>query len=166
MRRAKSRSDDAPAGRGSELEAVALRLLARREHSREELRAKLAARSFPAEEIDELLARLAEQRLQSDERYAEAYSRQRVTAGYGPLRIRAELRQRGVDEVVTDRCLEPFEARWPELLDAQRQRRFGEAPPADRADWLRQARHLEQRGFATGLIRQRLSAVEHGWSEH
>jgi len=54
------------------VEAVAVRLLARREHSRTELLGKLDERGVPAELAGEILDSLAARRLQSDERYAEA----------------------------------------------------------------------------------------------
>ena len=77
--------------------AVAIDLLSRREHSQLELRKKLVAKGFADDEVDELLLRLHEENLQSDERYAESYVRQRVDKGYGPIRIRQELRQKGCE---------------------------------------------------------------------
>ena len=58
---------DAPA----ELKARALKHLARREHSREELARKLAVHAGSRETLDALLDLLAEKKQLSDERYAE-----------------------------------------------------------------------------------------------
>ena len=49
---------------------VAMRLLARREHSRAELRGKLVRRGFENDSVEELLKGLEDQDLLSDERFA------------------------------------------------------------------------------------------------
>ena len=46
---------------------------------------------------------------------------------------------------------------WPRLLAEAHDRRFGRSPPADRADYARRGRFLEQRGFPAALIRRHLS---------
>jgi regulatory protein len=87
------------------LRGRALRLLARREHSREELRRKLAAQPAEGdrdgdgkgEEIEALLDDLTARGWLSDARCAE----QSIRAGarrYGPLRLAQRLRERGIDE--------------------------------------------------------------------
>jgi regulatory protein len=76
----------------------ALNMLARREHSGAELRAKLAAKGFPSDIIDDALSDLNRSGWQSDERFVEAFIRVRGERGYGPVRIRAELRERGIDD--------------------------------------------------------------------
>jgi len=75
----------------------ALGLLARREYSRAELRQRLRSRGHDEDEIDTALARLVELDLQSDARWQEALTRRRQAQGYGPLRIRAELRAGAAD---------------------------------------------------------------------
>ena len=88
----------------SNAEAVrkrALSMLARREHSGAELRAKLAAQGFPSDIIDDALSDLNRSGWLSDERFVEAFVRVRSERGYGPVRIRAELRERGIDDELT-----------------------------------------------------------------
>lgn len=75
---------------------AALALLARREHSRRELEAKLSRRFDPpaiAEALDQLISR----GLLSDRRFAEVYVR---TAGkkFGAQKLRRALSERGVSE--------------------------------------------------------------------
>lgn len=75
----------------------ALQLLTRREYSRAELKAKLAAQAETEEELDAVLDRLQTEKLLSDQRYAT----QRVVARagrYGNGRLRQELRQRGISD--------------------------------------------------------------------
>ncbi len=139
--------------------ARALRLLARREHSRAELAAKLGARGHGKEEIEAALAGLAEAGLQSDARYAEAYARSRMERGYGPLRIRAELAARGVDETLAERAVAALGADWTAQAAALRARRFGPGLPRAGAERARQARWLAGRGFPAEVVR----AVLKGW---
>ena len=67
--------------RQRQVEVVCLRLLARREHSQKELLDKLAQRGFLREEVEPVIATLAEQNWQNDARYAECYVRQRIASG-------------------------------------------------------------------------------------
>ena len=140
------------------VEAAAVRLLARREHSRAELERKLAARGAPGELVDEVLESLAARRLQSDERYAEALVTSRVDRGQGPVRIRRELAERGVAAGLIDAALEGIDADWAQLARDTRQRRFGGEAPAEWNERVRQARFLEYRGFTSEQIRYALKA--------
>lgn len=91
----------------------AMDLLARREHSRRELSSKLSQR-YP--ECTELISRviddLAAGNLQSEERFTEAYVAMRKRKGYGPLRILAELSERGVERDMIHLELNSCEHNW------------------------------------------------------
>lgn len=155
----KKRPADAAAGSEPEdwtaaaAEATAVRLLARREHSRVELARKLRARGIPPELVDEVLAGLAARRLQSDERYAESLVNSRVSRGQGPVRIRRDLSQQGLPESEIDAALEAAGVDWYELARDTRRRRFGSEVPAEWKERARQARFLEYRGFTGDQIR-------------
>ena len=136
----------------AEIETIAIRLLTAREHSRKELQGKLASRGFERERIDAVLEELARKGLQSDSRFAEGYVEVRVRKGSGPLRIRAELRERGIDEQIVDNALECYAERWWEIMQRVHERKFGMAPPKDRKELARRARFLEYRGFPGELI--------------
>jgi regulatory protein len=126
----------------------AMDLLARREHSEQELRRKLKSREYDADAIDEVLHALISDRLQSDERFTEAYVNHRFNAGVGPLKIRYELRQKGVSDSLADEFLDLLSERWDQLMVQQRVRKYGEAIPADYAKRMKQARFLQNRGFS------------------
>jgi regulatory protein len=143
--------------RDNDLRRVAMDLLARREHSRAELRAKLRRRGADAAAIDPVLERLDADGLQSDARYTEALAQSLVRRGKGPLRIRGELRLHGVDDAVIAAALETLNPSWDELATAARCKRFGEALPDTRDERARQARFLEQRGFTAEHIRAALA---------
>ncbi len=145
-----------PDGPGA-LRERALGLLARREHSRLELRRKLADADLAPDTLDALLDDLAAAGLQSDQRYAESFVRSRVERGQGPLRIRQELRRRGVAAGLAERVLEEADVDWTTRLREVRRKRFGNAPPTDRREQARQARFLAQRGFPETAIRALLT---------
>ena len=131
---------------------AALCLLARREHSLRELRTKLSSRGYETDEIVRTLDRLAGRDLVSDERFAEAFLRSRLERGQGPLKIRAQLRERGVDAPLVDAVLNEAEVDWDRRAAAARSSRFGEPRPGNREDMARQARFLRGRGFSEGQV--------------
>ena len=131
---------------------AAVRLLARREHSTDELRRKLKRRGYGHTTIDAVVATLHSTKSVSDARFAESFVRVRSERGQGPLRIRAELRERGVTDVLVDEVLTTTSEFWLERADRARVKRFGETAPATRDEWNRQARFLAQRGFPADLI--------------
>ena len=130
-----------------EARETAIRLLARREHSRRELAAKLVARGFGDAVVAEVLDALEAEGLLSDARFVESYLHSRREKGYGPLRRRAELRERGVDEALIEAGLAALDADWASLCERAWRKRFGGQPPRDLRERARQQRFLCQRGF-------------------
>lgn len=126
----------------------ALALLARREYSRRDLARRLAARGLDADAIESALDRLVEQGFQNDERFAGAFARTRVAAGYGPVRIRAELCGDGVADEMIEAALESCETDWPQLATELAQRRFAGKNPAEPAVQRKLLGFLLRRGFA------------------
>lgn len=136
------------------LRAAALNLLARREHSTLELRHKLARRGFDADQIAAVLGELQQRGWQDDGRFAEAYAVNRAERGYGPLRIRIELRERGIADHITERALTELADLWSANLERLHRKRFGAHLPADAAERARRQRFLRQRGFTTDQIKR------------
>jgi len=143
---------DAPDTPG-ELKARALRLLARREHSRAELARKLAPRAESAEALEQLLDALAAKRQLSDERYAEARAHQ-LARKYGAARIRADLKAKGVAHDVAQRVSGAEERERAAAILARKYR----SPAHTREERARRARFLQSRGFAYDTIRSLLSS--------
>ncbi len=138
------------------LRAKALSLLARREHSRQELQRKLEPLAESPEALETLLDELAGRRQQSDARYAENRVNIRGRR-YGNQRLAQELRQAGLeDEAIT----EALASTEDELQRCQTvwQKKFGTLPdtPNERA---RQQRFLQYRGFSAGTIRTVLQGL-------
>lgn len=136
--------------------SVALRLLARREHSRQELSLKLRQRKIEQSVIDLVLDEYEEEGWLDDHRFADVYTRQRIDVGYGPVRIMAELQQRGVH--FRPECLEEkSDADWARVAAELREKRFGLYRVSDDlAEKLRQARFLARRGFSSAQVERAL----------
>ena len=136
------------------IKEVCLRYLMRREHSYQELLDKVATKGFNRQDITSVVDQLAEQGLQSDARFAESYARSRVHKGFGPLRIKAELRQRGVSDCCFEMAVEDIAGSWEALLDEVYVKKYGIDGVLDIKEQLRRSRFLQQRGFPSEMIRQ------------
>lgn len=138
----------------ADIRLAAMNLLARREHSVWELRRKLKRRFPDGELLDEQLARLAEENLQSDMRFAESYVRQRIERGYGPVRLREELRERGITRSDIALAIDDLDIDWQAHAAEVLKSKFGEQPPADIKEEARRARFMQHRGFTSEHYRQ------------
>jgi len=143
-----------PAG---DLRLRALRLLARREHSRVELERKLAPHAESAEQLAMLLTALQNEKLLSDARYAAQRVAVRGTR-YGNARLQLELRHNGVgDDAVAAALADGGDERA--RCRAVWQKKFG-LLPADAEGRSKQIRFLQTRGFSMDTIRHILAGEE------
>lgn len=142
--------------------ADALGLLARREHSAQELAAKLDRRGHSAAQAKTAIEQLQSRDWQSDVRFAQALARRRAGQGYGPLRIRAELKSHGLESATIEGALGELEVDWQAQARAQLRRHGGAgvASPAGRA---RLAAFLLRRGFDAATVRAatRIAGSDH-----
>ena len=136
----------------------ALRLLARREHTRLELQHKLKLRDFDPDRIEVALDRLTDEGLLNETRFAELYATGRADKGYGPLRIAGELRERGVTDATVSAILEELADFWPSKLNQLHRKKFGNHLPGDLAEQAKRTRFLRHRGFTLDQIRQLFKA--------
>ena len=139
---------------------LALDLLARREHSRLELKRKLKVRGFATAEIAATLDELEATGALAAARFTESFVRTRVAKGQGPIRIRAELDERGVGAADAAEALRVEGIDWNEAARAVRRKRFGPACPRDFKERARQTRFLQYRGFESSQIRAALELPE------
>ncbi|WP_422445256.1 MULTISPECIES: regulatory protein RecX [unclassified Endozoicomonas] len=135
----------------NDVRRAAMDLLARREHGFTELVRKLSGR-FPRELVLDALTRLRAERLQSDDRFVESLVYSRQQRGYGPVRIKSELFQKGVDSELIGQYLLEQDDHWDELAKAVKERKFGASVPRDHKERARQTRFLAQRGFSMSQI--------------
>ena len=92
----------------------------------------------------------------SDGRFTEAFVRAHGRRGWGPLKIAAALRERGVDTEHIQVCVDSGGAAWLDAAQTARVRRFGAAAPQQFEERARQARFLQSRGFTAEQIRHAL----------
>ncbi|HCN62532.1 MAG TPA: recombination regulator RecX [Pseudomonas sp.] len=139
---------------------AAMDLLARREHGRVELTRKLRQRGACPDMIDIALDRLTEEGLLSESRYLESYINYRAGSGYGPLRIREELGQRGLSRSDIEEALRESGFNWQEQLEDTWRRKFAGKLPEDAKERARQGRFLSYRGYTMDMIGRVLSGRE------
>ncbi|MDP1574586.1 MAG: regulatory protein RecX [Coxiellaceae bacterium] len=136
----------------------AIDYLSRREHSRAELKQKLAVKDFPLEDIETTLDDLAARNFQSDARFAETYVRYRKQAGFGPLKIIAELRERGVDDAIISSTVDSNANEWQtQMIDVWKRKFSSGIKTKDKAA---QFRFLASRGYLTEAINKILFSTK------
>ena len=96
----------------SEVRDIAIGYLGRREYGVEELRQKLQQRGADAGITHSVIEALVKDNLLSDQRFTQMYIRTRVRALFGPLKIRGELRQRGISDAVITREMPDEQNLW------------------------------------------------------
>ena len=79
--------------------------------------------------------------------------------GYGPVRIREELKLRGVDEEIRSACVDERDPVWQEGACRALARRFRSAGPAGPAERVKQVRFLTGRGYDDEQIRRALASA-------
>ncbi len=99
------------------------------------------------------MEQLEKEGLVSNARFLDCFIRYRSTKGYGPLRIQAELIERGISEDLIEQALNITDNAW--LAEAKRvwQKRFKNKIPADFKARAQQMRFLQYRGFTTEQIK-------------
>jgi regulatory protein len=133
----------------ADLTARALRLLARREHTRVEICRKLAPRVDDPARLEAVLDDLARRGWLSDERFVEAFVHARRGRD-GPARIRRALLERGVAPEVIAAALRDLKAGELDSARAVWARKF-KVPPKTSEERARQVRFLQSRGFTIAL---------------
>jgi regulatory protein len=134
----------------------ALGLLTRREHSRKELIRKLTDRGIEPEQAASAVDKLCNAGWQDDARFAQSLVRSRVSAGYGPIRIRAELGIHGLDRDAVAAAMDSFDGDWTANAQNFVRRRFGPGITTDSTRQRKAADMLVRRGFAADHIRAAL----------
>jgi regulatory protein len=138
------------------LRARALRLLARREHSRLELERKLASDTSDATELAELLDDFEHRGWLSEARVAEQHLI-KARGRYGPRRVLNDLKRKGLSGEAVMQAAARLKQSELESATQVWRKRFGQ-PPVDLKDRARQARFLAGRGFSAEVIRAVLGA--------
>ncbi len=137
----------------------AMDYLARREYAQTELIDKLARAGYDADIATEAVLRLTTDGLQNDGRFAESFAQSRISQGKGPVRIRQELKERGVSSSCIQDALREKAPDWFDLANDVRVRKFGAALPTEFSEKARQMRFLQYRGFEQEQIQFAVNKV-------
>ena len=135
---------------GSRLRSLAFALLAKREYSQANLRAKLLEYGANPEELDPLLKELAENNYQSDERLAGMVMRSQIRQGRGPQRIKMALQKHHVEHDLIREDLKDVD--WFKEALALKIKKFGSEQTHDPKIKAKQIRFLQYRGFSMDVI--------------
>lgn len=139
--------------------------LAHKPRTETEVRRKLRQNEYSEPVIESVVERLQELSYLDDVQYAEQYVERRFASkGYGPVRIRQELRKRGIDRHLAETAVADFfeeesplaaarekaQKRWPRIAR--------EEDPRKRRDKL--YRYLKRRGYTYDTIRVVIDEME------
>ncbi len=142
------------------LRVRALRMLARREYSRQELERKLALLTENPEEIPELLDDFERRGWLSESRVVEQVLASRRRR-FGAQRIAHELREKGVSEPAIVNAQQQLKASELGAAQAIWMKKFGRLP-RNANERARQVRFMQSRGFTLETV---LRIIKHGRDE-
>lgn len=91
---------------------------------------------------------------QSDMRFTDTFVHHRMNRGYGPRRIRQELKEKGISEDLISEFIDERDSHWRTSIEEVRQKKFGNKLPGDYKEQSRQSRFLQYRGFSGDNIQQ------------
>ncbi|MFC0557512.1 recombination regulator RecX [Halalkalibacter alkalisediminis] len=142
---------------------LAINYLSYRMRSIEEMRVYLLKKEKELQHINEVIEELTQQKLLDDQEFARAYIRSKqLTLMKGPLKLKQELLQKGVKDVVIDGALEQFQKsdqkesiiKW---LDKQKMR---SSKLSNQAFIDKLSNQLQTKGFTRDVIKEALKEVD------
>lgn len=151
--------------RVAKAKARAFDYLAHKPRTVTEVRRKLREKDYPDPIIETVIERLHELNYLDDAHYAEQYVARRFShKGYGPVRIRQELRKRGIDRPLAESAVEDF-FEDESTLEAAREKAEKRWPRIAREDDARKRRdklyrYLKRRGYTYDTIRVVIDEME------
>jgi regulatory protein len=144
----------------------ALRLLAGRELSIAECRARLLDREHSRDDVDAAIAHLIETRALDDDRVANAYARTAVNVkGRGRLRVQRELYAKGIARDVATAAVANVFGDIDErtLVDRAIQKKLRHrGAPVTPAEHARLYQHLMRQGFTPSVVADALRKLRKG----
>lgn len=137
-------------------------LLARREYSYAELETKLLPLNEDETLVYQVLDWMVEHGYQSDERFSNMYVRSKGVSGYGPIRIRLELTQKGVKEYLIEQAFEENqdEVIWADEVDRLIEKKVKGNDLSDPKFKKKVMGFLQRRGFSLDQIYAGLSRYQ------
>ena len=156
-----------------ELRLAGMDLLARREHGSAELKTKLTKRfrkrDCEPDLVEQVIQQLTDEGLLSDERFAASRVRQLASRGYGPSRIRNDLRQQRIGHLISDTMEEVFDSGvdWQAEAAVVYEKKYGGAPieggwDARQRERARRLRFMQYRGFGAEVSQRLVNEDDRG----
>jgi regulatory protein len=102
--------------------------------------------------VGKIIVTLKHQNLQSDQRFAEMLVATRIRRGYGPIRIQAELKSRGVSKNIIELALIESGADWLCLAREVLSKKYGSGSCDQFSDKVKRSSFLQYRGFKSDHI--------------
>lgn len=142
----------------------AVSLLARRDHSRYEIKQKLLKKGHAEDAIERVVSELQNRGYLDDQRYTQMMIRYHYSRGQGPQKIRYLLNNNGVSSTLVDQTFTEFDQDWFALACDVRKKRFGtQFKSADKQEQFKekskQIRFLMSRGFESDQIQNAIDEL-------
>jgi len=131
----------------NQLLAKGIYLLGMREHGVQELTDKLNARSESVDVVLAVIDELIENDYLSDERFTESYIRSRTNRGFGPIKIKSELKSKGISNRLIGEFLDGGSAHWFDVARDLYTKKYVSVKAKDYKEWTKRARFIQSRGF-------------------
>ena len=142
--------------------AFARRRLARRESAESELAKRLRLQGFNEEVIEAVVEYCRGYNWVNDDRYGAMAVRAGAAKGHGPIKIRFDLRRKGLDDMQIDAAFDQPELDWFELAFVLLERRARVADLGDFKLKMKWLKYLLGRGFTQEQARYAISAMQQG----
>jgi regulatory protein len=130
----------------------AMDLLARREHGVKELSRKLINKGFDPELVEEVIESLVCDNLVSDRRFCESMVHSRFNRGHGPVKVRYELRSKGVADQIIESVMDELAPDWQQVLVKLIKKKYAGSLSGTPAERAKKVRFLSSRGFPQEMI--------------
>jgi len=130
----------------------AMDLLARREHGVKELSRKLINKGFDPELVEEVIESLVSDNLVSDRRFCESMVHSRFNRGHGPVKVRYELRSKGVADQIIESVMDELAPDWQQVLVKLIKKKYAGSLSGTPAERAKKVRFLSSRGFPQDMI--------------
>ena len=134
-------------------------LLGMREHSVQEMTDKLTARSDAVDVVLAVIDELLENTYLSNERFSESYVRSRRNKGFGPVKIRVELKTKGISGRLASEHLQAESPEWIDVAREQYKKKY-RSKAENYKEWTKRARFMQSRGFTMEHIQAVLPSAD------
>lgn len=140
----------------ADLKNIAIDLLSRRDHSRQELKQKLLLKGGEVELVANVIDWCVDENYQSESRYCAMLVRAKVNKGYGPAIVSQAAREQGIDRELLTQTLEELEIDWFALALSHYQKKYADKPVTDFQDKHKRMGFMQRRGFNSAQIQYAL----------